>query len=91
MKYQLIIFALHFSLSIPAVSQQLKKEKLDSLQISLEENQKFMGSASVAKNGQIIYSRAVGFQNVKSNTKATLNTIYKVGSISKMLDWVIGQ
>lgn len=65
-------------------SQQLKREKLDSLLLSLEENQKFMGSVSVANNGEIIYSRAVGLQDVESAKKATPNTIYRVGSISKM-------
>lgn len=84
MKTPIVLISLFLLLATSAYCQQLKKEKLDSLLVLLEENQKFMGSLSLAKNGQIIYSRAVGFQDVERNKKATLNTIYKVGSITKM-------
>ncbi|WP_373493312.1 serine hydrolase domain-containing protein [Aquiflexum sp.] len=84
MKNYILTLTLFSFLYLPGIAQQLKKEKLDTLLLSLEENQKFMGSVSVAKNGKVIYSRAVGFQDIDINKKATLNTIYKVGSISKM-------
>ena len=40
------------------------KAKLDNYFDILEENNKFMGSVAVAKNGEIIYTKSVGFADV---------------------------
>ena len=37
------------------------KAKLDNYFDILEENNKFMGSVAVTKNGEIIYTKTVGF------------------------------
>ena len=47
------------------------KAKLDNYFGKLEENNKFMGSVAVAKNGEIIYTKSVGFADVENNVKAT--------------------
>ena len=47
------------------------RAKLDNYFGILEENNKFMGSVAVAKNGEIIYTKSVGFADVENNVKAT--------------------
>ncbi len=58
--------------------------KLDSLLNVLEKNNKFMGSISLSQNGKIIYTKSVGFDDIKTVKKSTVNTKYRIGSISKM-------
>jgi CubicO group peptidase (beta-lactamase class C family) len=52
----------------------------------LAEKNKAMGSVAISKNGQILYSRAIGYAYVNGSEKipATENTRYRIGSISKM-------
>jgi D-alanyl-D-alanine carboxypeptidase len=59
------------------------KAKLDNYFNALEENNKFMGSVAVSKNGEIIYSKTVGFADLENNVKANENSKYRIGSISK--------
>jgi D-alanyl-D-alanine carboxypeptidase len=65
--------------------------KLDSLLNALETNQKAMASVTLSKNGQIVYSRAIGFISNSENTpvKSTPDTRYRIGSISKMFTAVM--
>lgn len=65
------------------------KTKLDNYFNVLEENNKFMGSVAVSKNGEIIYSKTVGFADVENNVKATENSKYRIGSISKSFTAVL--
>lgn len=65
------------------------KEKLDSYFNLLEENNKFMGSVAVSKDGEIIYTKSVGFADVEKNIKATENSKYRIGSISKSFTAVL--
>jgi CubicO group peptidase (beta-lactamase class C family) len=58
--------------------------KLDSLFNVLEENDKFMGSITLSQNGKIIYTKAIGFDDIETNKISTINTKYRIGSISKM-------
>lgn len=65
------------------------KAKLDKYFNVLEENNKFMGSVAVSKNGEIIYTKTIGLVDVESNLKATENSKYRIGSISKSLTTVL--
>jgi len=65
------------------------KKKLDNYFDTLEQNNKFMGSVSVSKDGEIIYSKSVGFADVESKIKATDKTKYRIGSISKSFTAVL--
>ena len=65
-------------------SQTFNKQRLDSLFQVLEKNDKFMGSIAVSKNGELLYSNAIGYSDVETSKKATSETKYRVGSISKM-------
>jgi len=60
------------------------KPELDSLLNLLEENNKFMGSVAIMENGIITYSKASGYADIESKTKAVSSTVYRVGSVSKM-------
>ncbi|RKE92278.1 serine hydrolase domain-containing protein [Ichthyenterobacterium magnum] len=64
-------------------SQTIHSEKLNEYFQVLEENNKFMGSIAIIKNGEIIYQNSVGFSNVEANKTNTDKTKYRVGSISK--------
>lgn len=65
------------------------KIKLDNYFNVLEKNNKFMGSVSVSKNGEIIYTNSIGLADVENNVKATENTKYRIGSISKTFTSVL--
>ena len=65
------------------------KAKLDNYFSILEENNKFMGSVAVTKNGEIIYTKSVGFADVENNVKATEKSKYRIGSVSKSFTAVL--
>lgn len=65
------------------------KAKLDNYFQNLEANNKFMGSVAVSQNGQIIYSKSIGFADVEKNQKANENTKYRIGSITKTFTTVL--
>ncbi|MCE7060647.1 serine hydrolase [Dyadobacter sp. CY343] len=84
--YSLIITVLAFN---TVHSQNLDKEKLDAYFQALETNNRFMGSAAISQNGQLIYSKTVGYADVETQKKANSNTKYRIGSISKTFTAVL--
>lgn len=84
-KYLFAAFLI-FSLASAALSQSFDKTKLDQFFNTLAENNQAMGSAAIAKDGNVIYSRAIGFSRIDgaARTPATAATKYRIGSISKM-------
>lgn len=70
-------------------SQNFDKAKLDDYFKALESNSKFMGSVAVSQNGEIIYSKSVGFSDYENKLKANENTSYGIGSISKTFTAVL--
>lgn len=77
--------------NISVYSQNFDKAKLDKYFDALETNNKFMGSVALSKNGSVIYTRSVGFSDVKSQQKANENTKYRIGSISKTFTSILVQ
>jgi CubicO group peptidase (beta-lactamase class C family) len=75
--------------SVPTFAQNFNKAKIDSLFQVLETKDKYMGSVAVSENGKIIYTNAIGKEDMASNTKATVSTKYRIGSISKMFTSVL--
>ncbi len=69
--------------------QNFDKAKLDAYFDNLEKNDKFMGSVAVSQNGEIIYTRSVGFADVENKLKANENSKYRIGSISKTFTTVL--
>ncbi|MDP3452906.1 MAG: serine hydrolase domain-containing protein [Bacteroidales bacterium] len=72
-----------------AFSQEFNKAKLDKFFDVLEENNKFMGSVALSKNGEILYSRVVGFADVENQIKAGVDSKFRIGSISKTFTSVL--
>jgi CubicO group peptidase (beta-lactamase class C family) len=66
--------------------QSVNKSKLDSLLNILAEKNKAMGSLTIAKNGAVLYNKAIGYSFISDNEKnpSTDITKYRIGSISKM-------
>lgn len=77
------VFLSAFLLCTGGSAQSINKEKLDKYFSSLEENNRFMGSVAIAKGGEIIYSKVIGFSDVASQKKSDAVTKYRIGSISK--------
>lgn len=70
-------------------AQSFDKSRLDSYFKALEENNKFMGSVAVSKDGEIIYLKSIGYAEVASGIKTSNNTKYRIGSISKSFTAVL--
>lgn len=70
-------------------SQNIDKQKLDAYFGQLEANNKFMGSVAVSQNGNLLYTKSVGFTDVEKSIKSNENTKYRIGSISKMFTSVL--
>jgi len=66
-------------------AQKFDKTRLDTYFNTPEKYNKFMGSVAVFQNGQIIYTRSAGFSDYENHIKATENSKYRIGSISKTI------
>ncbi|MEO6488505.1 MAG: serine hydrolase domain-containing protein [Ferruginibacter sp.] len=71
--------------------QSVNKEKLDSFFTVITEKNKGMGSVAISRNGRVVYTRATGHAFISEGLKvpATVNTKYRIGSITKMFTAVI--
>ncbi|MBT2622744.1 serine hydrolase domain-containing protein [Chryseobacterium sp. ISL-6] len=76
------VFSLNFG-------QNINKEKLDSYFKTLDKEHRVMGSFAIADHGKVIYTNTIGFSDVESNKKADINTIYRIGSITKTFTAVL--
>lgn len=75
--------------AVTGQSQNLDKAKLDAYFDAIEKHDRFMGSVAVSKNGEIIYTRSVGYMNVDAEISAEKNARYRIGSISKTFTTVL--
>ena len=57
--------------------------KLDSLFASYDAHHKLMGSIAIARNGTVVYERAIGKADVEHSVPNTPETRFHIGSISK--------
>ena len=82
------LFAAAFLLALSSAgfSQTLDKAKLDKFFDVLSEKNKAMGSLTISKNGNVLYSRAIGYSQISEKEKksSTVQTKYRIGSITKM-------
>lgn len=83
MKKILITYLLILS-TASCFSQTFNNQRIDSLFQILEKKDKFMGSIAVSQNGKLLYTKAIGYSDVENSKKASIETKYKIGSISKM-------
>lgn len=83
---------LFLALLLPATSfaqESFDKAKLDQYFDALNQHNQFMGSVALAKNGTVIYEKAIGFTDVASQHKADVTSTYRIGSISKTFTSVL--
>src|SRR4028119_236080 len=68
-----------------AQTQTLDKAKLDRFFDRLAEKNQAMGSLTVAKDGKILYSRAIGYSQINGSQRkpAITATRYRTGSLTK--------
>lgn len=83
MKKKYLFILLAFGLISQANSQKIDTKKLDTYFSILDSNQKFMGSIALSKNGKIVYTNQIGFQNYSNKKLPNESTKYLIGSISK--------
>lgn len=80
-------YALLLTLALPASdsAQTLDRAKLDSFLDRLDENARAMGSLVVAKDGHVLYSRAIGYSQIDGDARKPLTTAsrFAIASITK--------
>jgi D-alanyl-D-alanine carboxypeptidase len=83
-----ISFATLLTLALGAAgyAQTLDKAKLDQFFDRLVEKNKAMGSLTIAKDGAVLYTRAIGYSQINGTEKKPLTAAsrYRIGSITKM-------
>ena len=87
MKLQTFFAAsLTLALAITSRAQPLDKAKLDQLFDRLAEKNKAMGCLTIARNGEVLYTRAIGYGQINGAEKKPLNASsrFRIGSITKM-------
>lgn len=66
-----------------AAQNGFKQAELDAIMDRYENDHEFMGSVAVAQAGKVIYTRAAGYRDYENKIKATPDTKYRIGSVSK--------
>src|SRR6476660_7017633 len=82
------LFAISLALALftTGYAQMLDKAKLDQFFDRLAEKNKAMGNLTIAKDGKVLYTRAIGYSQVNGTEKKPLSAAnrYRIGSITKM-------
>lgn len=85
--YIKILFAaiMSLALSIKGTTQSLDKAKLDQFFDRLSEKNMAMGSLTIAKDGKVIYNRAIGYSQINGSEKKLLTATnrFRIASIGK--------
>jgi CubicO group peptidase (beta-lactamase class C family) len=88
-----ILFAtlLILALFTAGYAQTPDKAKLDQFFDRLAEKNKAMGSMTIAKDGNVLYTRAIGYSQINGTEKKplTMASRYRIGSITKMFTAVM--
>ncbi|WP_347923954.1 serine hydrolase domain-containing protein [Pontimicrobium sp. SW4] len=72
--------------SVHSINEQTPNNyqvKIDSLLKTYDKNDEFMGSIILTQNEKTVYENTVGFSDIKSKKKASSNTKYRIGSVTK--------
>src|SRR5262245_43995979 len=82
-----ILFATVLTLALGAAGygQALNKAKLDQFFDRLAEKNKAMGSLTIAKDGKVVYTRAIGYAQIDGTTKKPMTAAsrFRIASITK--------
>ena len=83
-----ILFAILLTLALftAGYAQTPDKAKLDQFFDRLAEKNKAMGSLTIAKDGNVLYTRAIGYSQINGTEKKPLTAAnrFRIGSITKM-------
>ncbi len=73
-------------LTLALSAQTVDKAKLDQFFDRLAEKNKAMGSLTIAKDGNVLYTRAIGYSQINGTEKKPLTATnrFRIGSITKM-------
>jgi CubicO group peptidase (beta-lactamase class C family) len=87
----LVATLLTLALSTAAYAQTLDKAKLDQLFDRLAEKNKAMGSLTIAKDGNVLYTRTIGYSQINGTERKPLSAAsrFRIGSITKMFTAVM--
>jgi D-alanyl-D-alanine carboxypeptidase len=66
-------------------AQTPDKANLDQFFDRLAEKNKAMGSLTIAKDGNVLYTRAIGYSQINPKKPLTAANRFRIGSITKML------
>src|SRR5688572_32062499 len=82
---------LTLALSTAGYAQTLDKAKLDRFFDRVAEKNKAMGSLTIAKAGNVLYTRAIGYSQINGTQKKPLTAAnrFRIGSITKMFTAVM--
>src|SRR5688572_473314 len=85
MKIKILFAFLTLALFTTGDAQTLDKAKLDQFFDRLAEKNKAMGSLTIAKDGNVIYSRAIGYSQINGTEKkpVTAASRFRLGSVTK--------
>ena len=88
-----ILFATLLALALftAGYAQTLDKAKLDQFFDRLAEKNKAMGSLTIAKAGNVLYTRSIGYSQINGTEKKPLSAAsrFRIGSITKMFTAVM--
>jgi len=88
-----ILFATLLTLALftAGYAETLDKAKLDEFFDRLAEKNKAMGSLIIAKDGNVLYTRAIGYSQINGTEKKPLSAAsrFRIGSITKMFTAVM--
>ena len=83
-----ILFATLLTLALftAGYAQTPDKAKLDQFFDRLAEKNKAMGSLTIARDGKVLYTRAIGYSQISGTEKKPLTAAnrFRIGSITKM-------
>ena len=71
-------------LSLSGYAQKRDFAQLSEYLEKLEAHDRFMGSVSLSQNGEMLFAKSVGYADKEAGLKSTMDTKYRIGSISKM-------
>lgn len=83
MKQALILLSLTVTTVFSLNAQSFDKQKLDSLFLLIEENDKGMGGISIFQDGKDIYQKSYGYADMGHKLKNNASTKFRIGSITK--------
>lgn len=74
---------LFFSATTLAGSPAIDAERMDQVARYYVDNRQFMGAVLVARGSEVLFSKAYGLANLEWNVPNTLDTKFRIGSITK--------